>query len=455
MNRNSVSLSNRLINWIIRYNLPIIAFWAFLLCFFEVIEPLLKNEPLTDPFHVLEILFFLTLLILVRILINHLIMANASQKRTLEILNFKHDISLELAKVENWDVLRNELVRLPCRIAIVETSRLHILNSMSGKLELVAHWEEGGVNTSGFQTQCEQCLRMMLQEESPVRKCTTAVNAMPEKTSAEEYCIPLNYGNELLGLIQIRLAFGEKLSQDQLELFENIRDDVALILKINQEQSALTEMQLAKTALAERRTVSMFIHDQLGQNLGYLHLKLDQLIGNKIFSGNKEIQAELKRLCDVSNDSYNIVRDILKTIRSDTIPNLSNLLKEQSRTVSRRAKFELDFKTVGMPIPLLPALQQSIFFTFCEILSNVEKHSGASKVMVHVAWKDDMLNISVTDDGTGFEPAMVKDDERFGLHIMQERISSINGKLIINSSIGTGTTVSLSVPLQGIEKASR
>ena len=134
MKANPVSVSNRLINWIVRYNVPIIVSWAFLLCFFEVVEPLIKNEPLMDPFHILEILYFLMLLIVVRILIKHLSKANASQNRTLEILKFKHDISLELAKVENWDVLKNELARLPCRIASVENSRLYILNSMSGKL---------------------------------------------------------------------------------------------------------------------------------------------------------------------------------------------------------------------------------------------------------------------------------------------------------------------------------
>ena len=198
--------------------------------------------------------------------------------------------------------------------------------------------------------------------------------------------------------------------------------------------------------MAERRMVSTYVHDQLGQNLGYMHMKLDQLGTSENVTDFKDLQKELNRLREVANESYEIVRDFLKKLQPETIPHLTNLLHEHSQTVSRRAKFALNFKSTGKPIHLAPDTQQIIFFTFREILSNVEKHASADKVDIHVIWNSACLDISVADNGKGFDPGTVQKNEHFGLEIMQERISNINGKLQVNSSRDTGTVVSMSIP---------
>jgi signal transduction histidine kinase len=254
----------------------------------------------------------------------------------------------------------------------------------------------------------------------------------------------------LLALIQIKPKDGIRLSAEQIETFENIVPEIALSLMASQEQETLREMQNTRTALAERRTVSTFIHDQLGQNLGFLHLKLDQLVENEIIQKDKVVQTDLKRLREVANESYEIVRDILKAIRSETTPNITNLLQEQARSVSRRASFKLDFQTIGKPVPLSSVIQQSVFFTFCEILNNVEKHANANKVDVLIAWNDGILDVSVADDGEGFEPEQTQGDDHFGLQIMKERMAGIKGKILINSGHDSGTVVSISVPIRSL-----
>ena len=209
-------------------------------------------------------------------------------------------------------------------------------------------------------------------------------------------------------------------------------------------------MHLTKAALAERRTISTFIHDQLGQNLGYLHLKLDQISEDKYIEDNNELRTKLTRLRSVANDSYEIVRDILKKLQSETVPHLTNLLREQANTVSHRAEISLNFQVAGDSIPILPSVRQSIFFSFCEIIHNIEKHSNANHMDIVVDWGDEMLNISVSDNGDGFDSNLVQKEEHFGLQIMRERIANINGELTINSSFGSGTIVSISVPTKSV-----
>lgn len=206
--------------------------------------------------------------------------------------------------------------------------------------------------------------------------------------------------------------------------------------------------------MAERRMVSTYVHDQLGQNLGYMHMKLDQLGTSENMTDFKNIQKDLNRLREVANESYEIVRDILRKLQQETVPHLTNLLHEHSRTVSQRARFDLNFKSIGKPIHLAPDTQQIIFFTFREILSNVERHAAADKVDVLVIWNDAFLDISVADNGKGFDPGTVRKDEHFGLGIMQERISNIKGKLMVNSSTDSGTVVSISIPLSFTKEVS-
>jgi two-component system sensor histidine kinase DegS len=179
-----------------------------------------------------------------------------------------------------------------------------------------------------------------------------------------------------------------------------------------------------------------------------MHLKLDQLVASETITHNADIRIELGRLRDIANESYEIVRDILKRMQPETIPHLTNLLREHAGTISRRSKFELDFQYVGKPVHLPANTQQLIFFTFREILSNVEKHACAQRVDILVTWSEQFLDITVADNGKGFDPSMVWSNEHFGLDIMHERISSINGRFVINSSIDTGTVVSLSIPLE-------
>jgi len=248
-------------------------------------------------------------------------------------------------------------------------------------------------------------------------------------------------------LLKFRLKPGLQLSSDEENIFLNISDEIVMALRAGRDQKRLAELQSVETAMAERRLVSAYVHDQLGQNLGYLHLKLDQLSTNENMINSGEFRKGMKHLREVANESYEIVRDILKKMQPETIPNLNNLLKEHAVKVSQEANFTLEFKSTGNPIPLSSDTQHTIFNAFHEILGNVEKHSKADIVNVLVTWNDSFLDISVADNGIGFNPGTVNIEEHFGLGILQERISSLKGQLMMNSSVSSGTIISISVPI--------
>ncbi len=88
----------------------------------------------------------------------------------------------------------------------------------------------------------------------------------------------------------------------------------------------------------------------------------------------------------------------------------------------------------------------NLFRIVQESLTNVERHSGATHAAVELSRFDDTICIQVRDNGIGFDPHLVP-SERFGLRSIRERSSLFGGKATIDSSEGTGTWITVEVPL--------
>lgn len=417
------------------------------------VQEFLALRVLNQAFHYFEVFQYAVLLLSTGLLTELFARSNRAHKQAVKILEYKHRISLEFTNNDDWETLIQNLARIPGKIADVDETYLLINDPLSGKFETAGHWIEEGQSLQekawNPTTACKKCSEETFNK-SAFHMCPNDEIDPPFYVYSLEVANP----NIPTTLLRFRVKPDARLSRYEEEIFNNIRDEIIIAIQASQDRRRLSEMQSAEVAMAERRTVSSFVHDQLGQNLGYMHLKLDQLGANESIITSKEVRRDLKRLQEVANESYEIVRDILKKLQPETIPHLTNLLKEHAKTVSRRANFALEFKSMGKPIHLVPNIQQLIFFTFREILSNVEKHASASKVNVLVIWNDEFLDVSVADNGKGFDPSLVRGNEHFGLEIMQERITNIKGKLMINSSTDSGTIVSISVPLESAKTVS-
>jgi signal transduction histidine kinase len=82
-------------------------------------------------------------------------------------------------------------------------------------------------------------------------------------------------------------------------------------------------------------------------------------------------------------------------------------------------------------------------------MTNASKHGGAQRVKISIVQETDHVQIKITDDGIGFNPDHFEPDadKHFGLMFMRERMAQIGGSVSVDSQPGSGTTVSLDVPL--------
>jgi signal transduction histidine kinase len=107
---------------------------------------------------------------------------------------------------------------------------------------------------------------------------------------------------------------------------------------------------------------------------------------------------------------------------------------------------ELAYEDGGAPARYTEEVEAAVYRIVQEALTNVSKHSGATKARVEVRENDATIHLVVSDDGTGFDPAAVT--AGFGLLGMRERVELLGGTLAIESAPGSGTTVRVSVPAQ-------
>ena len=426
--------------------------WAVIACiglglFAAEVYEFIQLSFLDQPLHIGEVFLYAALLICAGLFLELFVRLSRVQRRTVKILEYKHDLGLELTLTDDWDSLTTKLAELPGRITQADEAYLMVSNLISNRYETLSHWVDDQqarpIDKWDAYTPCQKCFEKAPDNKARIHLCRND----NDSSSFSAYSLNITDINFPSTQLKFKLRPGLRLSSDEEKVFLHISDEIAVALRAGRNHKRLAELLAVETAMAERRLVSAYVHDQLGQNLGYLHLKLDQLVTSEGVITSKEIQKDLKQLREVANNSYEIVRDILKKMQPESIPHLTNLLKEHATKVSQSANLTLEFKSMGKPIPLASNIQQTIFYAFHEILSNVEKHSKANTVNVLVIWGKSFLDITVTDNGIGFHPESVNQDEHFGLGILQERIAGLKGQLMINSSPDSGTVISISVPV--------
>jgi PAS domain S-box-containing protein len=233
-----------------------------------------------------------------------------------------------------------------------------------------------------------------------------------------------------------------------LSLIEDITREKEIQAEINAYQERLRAMaaKLTMTEERERRRLAADLHDNIGQMLALLQIKLGSL--------RQEIST--RQGGDDLDEARGFLAQIIKTTRSLTLEMGLSVLHElgfQSGVEWLGEKFhdqygllvevECDF----LPASLGPAPKTLFFRVIRELLTNVVKHAQAQSGRVSVRAAGDQFCLQVADDGVGFEMSNLSTLTGFGLFSIAERISNQGGKMEVNSAPGEGTEVTLTLPL--------
>jgi two-component system CheB/CheR fusion protein len=208
--------------------------------------------------------------------------------------------------------------------------------------------------------------------------------------------------------------------------------------------------QLLTSQEQERHRLARDLHDQLGQQLTAIRLKLE---GLRSESGKRrQLSADVTSILSILDQLDSDIDFLAWELRPVVLDDLG--LREAIKLYVERWKDHVgvpaDFHSSGLDHDRLPTeVENNLYRITQEALNNAAKHSGCSHVSVLLERLDDHVMLIIEDDGVGFGPEQETErtDQIFGLSGMRERAALIEAKFEIESIPEKGTTVFVKVPL--------
>jgi signal transduction histidine kinase len=202
----------------------------------------------------------------------------------------------------------------------------------------------------------------------------------------------------------------------------------------------------------ERLRIAREMHDGLAQVLGYVSVKAGAVRRLMTLNRQEAAAKELEALESAAREVYADVREGILALRTVTQngPGFQASIQEYVERFSQQAQVAVELSLECPNDRLGPAMEVQLSRVIQEALSNVRKHAEARKAQVRLWHENDLVFLTIEDDGHGFDPAHLSrtDGPRFGLQTMRERVESLGGTFGIESVLGQGTIIRLQVPIQ-------
>jgi PAS domain S-box-containing protein len=221
-----------------------------------------------------------------------------------------------------------------------------------------------------------------------------------------------------------------------------------LIVYQNQLRSLASELSLAEERT--RRQIATDVHDRIGQNLAIAKMKLQHL--SETING-PQVKPTIDEIEEIIADAIESTRTLTFEISPPVLYELGfeAAIEWLLRKARKQQHLETEFQTDGRKKSLDENVSVFLFQAVRELLINIAKHAKAKNVIVSVYRLDNHIQVSVADDGVGFDTNKLEslhpNPSGFGLFSIRERLSYIGGKLQIESHPGKGAEFTITAPL--------
>jgi signal transduction histidine kinase len=255
--------------------------------------------------------------------------------------------------------------------------------------------------------------------------------------------IEVRHLGELLGALSVTMPSSDPMNPSKERLVRDLAAQAGLVFRnVRLIEELRASRRRIVTAQDERaKQLERNLHDGAQQQLVALGVQLN--LASRIARRDApEIAATLDALQAAATDALENLRDLARGIYPP-------LLADQGLVVAlegQARKAALPVEVEAEQISRYPQeVEAAVYFCCLEALQNVAKYANASSARLRLADRDGTLRFEVTDDGTGFDPALTPLGT--GLQGMQDRLEALGGTLEVASSPGEGTTVGGAIPV--------
>lgn len=211
--------------------------------------------------------------------------------------------------------------------------------------------------------------------------------------------------------------------------------------------------QLSAVEEADRRWLAGELHDSIGGALAALNLNLTIIRDRLPGEARPALEPRLNDSIGLLEETDETVRSLMAQLRPPVLDDygVAKAVRWYMDQIAARADLKATFRLSGTDVRLPAEVEIALFRVAQGALTNVAKHAGARAVAVSIDYAPESLRMVIADDGQGFVVEATHADmgcPHWGLVTMRERAESIGGHCTIESAPGTGTRVTIVVPIQ-------
>ena len=273
------------------------------------------------------------------------------------------------------------------------------------------------------------------------------LNAIDSEGIRSYMHLPIKTGGEVFGIFDVSFTEPHAFGQDEQRLFTALAQRAALVI----EKAQLYEQAQELAVVEERSRLARDLHDAVTQTLFSASLIAEALpvIWESDRDEGHQLLAEMRRL---SRGALAEMRTLLLELRPAALveTSLGDLLRQLAEAITGRKDLSVAVKVEG-ECELPADAHVALYRIAQEALNNVVKHAHASRAVVSLRCGSPTLpasppepgetvELSISDDGCGFDPSCVPPD-RLGLGIIRERAQAIEATFKIESQPGQGTRI--------------
>jgi PAS domain S-box-containing protein len=381
------------------------------------------------------------------------------------------DASISLTQSLNTDIVIQTVLDLVERL-VPEADRITLLNLEDGCLQVagtrgtdsiapVPHSRVIHPDPHAHLQSIVDSLHYYLIEDTrldPVWK--PALGGMATRTWLG---VPIHSGGKLLGICCLESEKPCCFSRQHISLTEALFGHAAVAIqnarlyreiRDSREHLQALSRRLVEVQESERRYIARELHDDASQALVGLVFALEGLKNSAgdpkaVTVGVGEIEALIS---DILDNLHRLAIN-LRPVALDHL-GLVPAIRQYLDSLREKSPLSLKITVPDLTQRLSPEMETTIYRVIQEALANVVLHASASNAEVNIDLSDGYLIAWIVDDGIGFNLDEALARECLGLFGMRERVEMLGGKLMIDSSPGAGTRISLEVPC-GISNSDR
>jgi signal transduction histidine kinase len=248
--------------------------------------------------------------------------------------------------------------------------------------------------------------------------------------------LALSFGLLVALISAARVAVLERRSEQQRGRAESAEEELRRLSR-----------SLVRTQEEERRSLSRELHDAVGQMLSAMTMELGNM--EAVITSPERLRERLDEARGLNSETIRAVRDLAISLRPAMLDELGlgPALRWQGREFSRRSGVPVTVQIDGDLEGLPETHRTCIYRIVQEALTNCAKHAQAKNIRISIYGRHDWIQLSIQDDGVGFEPRHAS-PQGLGLIGIQERVRDLEGKVTVISQPQKGTILEVEVPVR-------